>query len=151
MGVLDGHRYQRRVGVRRPDHLEEFLLAGDGQPAQVCPAEAGGRRQELPLVGAVSRLDVGRAVVPGEVGRGIDARSVQPQVRVGGRRRVLSEAVTGGVCGRPLRVVVVEVLLVHTVVVAVHGHVQELLSAVVLNRAGLLVGWLVSKSVHNPP
>ena len=151
LGVLYGHGDQRRVGIRRSDHLEELLLARDGQPAQIRAAEPGGRRQELPLVRPVSGLDVGRAVVSGQVRRRVDAGSVQPQVRVRRRWGVLSEAVAGGVRRRPLRVMVVQVLLVHPVVVAVDGHVQELLSAVVLNRAGLLVGWLVSKSVHNPP
>lgn len=153
--VLYGHGYERRVGVRRSDHLKKFLLAGYGQPAQVRATEAGRRRQKLPLVRPVSRLNVGRAVVAGQVRRGVDARSVEPQVGVGGGRRVLAQAVAGRVRRRrrPRRVVVVvvEVLLVHAVVVAVHGHVQELLRAVVLNRVALLVRCLVSKSVHNPP
>lgn len=38
--VLDGHGYERGVGVRRPDQLQQLLLAGHGQPAQVGPAEA---------------------------------------------------------------------------------------------------------------
>lgn len=149
--ALDGHGYQGRVGVRRSDHLEELLLAGDGQPAQVGATEPGGSREELSLVRAVPGLHVGRAVVPREVRRGVDGRSIKPQVGVGGRGGVVTQTVAGGMGRRPLRVVV-KILLVHAVVVAVDGHVQELLGAVVLNGAGLVVGGrLVSKAVHNPP
>lgn len=37
--VLDGHGDERGVGVGRPHQLQQLLLAGDGQPAQVGPAE----------------------------------------------------------------------------------------------------------------
>lgn len=148
--VLDGHRNQCGVRIRRPDHLEKFLLAGNGQPAQVCSTKAGWRWKELPLVGAVSRLNVGRAVVPGQVRRGVDAGAVQPQVRVRGWRRVVPEAVAGRMRRRPLRVMVVQVLLINTVVVAVDCHVQDLLCVVVLNGTALLVRRLMPKSVHNP-
>lgn len=37
--VLDGHGDESGVGVRRPDQLQQLLLAGDGQPAQVGPSE----------------------------------------------------------------------------------------------------------------
>ena len=38
--VLDGHGDERGVRVRRPHQLQQLLLAGDGQPAQVGPSKA---------------------------------------------------------------------------------------------------------------
>ena len=121
----------------------------------------------------VPGLEVGRGGpgAPGQVGGGRgDAGPVEPQVGVGGRRAVVPQPVAAGrVVGRgPLggvvvvvvvmEVLVVEVLLVHAQVVAVHGHVQELLCAVLLllllldrGAAGPRVRWLMSKrAVHSP-
>ena len=38
--ILDGHGDERGVRVGRTNQLQQLLLAGDGQPAQVGPAES---------------------------------------------------------------------------------------------------------------
>lgn len=147
--VLNGHGNQGRVGIRWSDHLKKFLLAGYGQPSEVGPTETRGRRQVLPLICTISWRNVGRAVGAGQVGSGINARAVQPQVRVGWWRAILAKSIVCSVRRWPLRMVM-KILLVHAEVVAIHSHIQEFLRAVVLNWTWLLIRWLLSKCVHNP-
>lgn len=152
--ILDGHGYERGVGVGRPDQLQQLFLAGDGQPAQVGPTKARWVRYELPLR-AVWRRDERRRVVSVQVGRGwVDARPVEPQVRVR-RWCVISEAVAGGsLCALQA------LLVVHAAkVVAVDsGHVRGLLGAFGWERANgrggvlvVLVMGLRVDGVHHSP
>ena len=155
MRVLDGHGDEGRVGVGRPHQLQQLLLAGDGQPAQVGPAEAGRVAQELPLRAVRGRHERRRAVSV-QVGRGrVDARAVEPQVRVRGRR-VIPEAVGG----RSLRARQA-LLVVHAAqVVAVDGcHVRALRGTFgwegADGRGGVLVelrmGLLRVDGIHRSP
>lgn len=155
MRVLDGHGDEGRVGVGRPHQLQQLLLAGDGQPAQVGPSEARRVGQELPLR-AVGGGDERRRAVSVQVGRGgVDAWAVEPQVRVRGRR-VIPEAVAGGSLRARQAL-----LVVHAAeVVAVDGcHVRGLLGTFGWERADgrggvlveLVMGLLRVDGIHHSP
>lgn len=150
--VLDGHGDERRVGVGRADQLQQLLLAGDGQPAEVGSSESRWVGYELPLR-AVGGWDEGRGVVAVQVrGGGVDPRPVEPQVRVWGGG-VVPDSVAGGSL-RALEAL----LVVHAAeVVAVDsGHVRGLLGAFRWKRADVwgsvvLVMGLRVDGVHHSP